>query len=117
LGTVAIGKVWGAPVIALAQYHLLPHARGNPYVGVGVAFLSYFDAQPGGGILRQLSVDSEVGAALQLGMDWRISDHWYGNIDAKKLFVSSQASVNDGAITSSGHINPFIVGLGIGYRF
>ena len=117
LGTVDVGKVWGAPVLALLQYHLLPHARWSPYAGVGVAFLRYFDAQPGGGLVRQLSVRSETGAVFQGGIDVRITDRWYGNLDIKKLLVSSFASVNDGAITASGHISPIIVGFGIGYRF
>jgi len=117
LGTVAVGKVWGAPIVALIQYHLLPHARWNPYAGVGVSFLPYFDAQPAGGLSQQLSVRSEVGAVFQGGIDLRISDRWYGNIDIKKLIVSSCASVNEGEITATGQISPLIVGLGIGYRF
>jgi outer membrane protein len=117
LGTVPIGKVWSAPVILVMQYHLLPQARFNPYLGAGLAVLPYFGATAAGGPVRQLSVDSEVGAALQAGFDYRITDHWYGNFDLKKLFVASYASVNDGEITSSGHVNPLIVGLGLGYRF
>jgi outer membrane protein len=117
LGTIAVGKIWGAPIVALLQYHLLPRARWNPYAGVGVAVLPYFSAQPGGGIVEQLSVRSEVGAAFQAGIDVHITGDWFGNLDVKKLLVSSYASVNDGDITSAGHVSPIIVGLGIGYRF
>jgi outer membrane protein len=117
IGTVAVGKVWSAPVLLVLQYHVLPHSRWNPYLGAGLAVLPYFDAQPAGGLVQQLSVQSEVGAALQAGIDYQLTDRWYGNVDIKKLFVASYASVDDGAITSSGHINPLIVGLGIGYRF
>jgi outer membrane protein len=117
LGSIDVGKVWGAPVIALVQYHLLPRSRWNPYAGVGIAFLPYFDAQPAGGLVQELSVKSEVGAAFQAGIDVQITGRWYGNVDFKKLIVGSYASVDDDAITSSGHINPIIVGLGIGYRF
>jgi outer membrane protein len=117
LGTVAVGKVWSAPILLVLQYHVLPHSRWNPYLGAGLAVLPYFDAQPAGGLVQQLSVQSEVGAALQAGLDYQLTDRWYGNVDIKKLFVASYASVDGGAITSSGHINPLIVGLGIGYRF
>ncbi len=117
LGTIDVGTVWGAPVIGLLQYHFLPRSRWNPYAGVGVAFLPYFDAEPAGGLVQQLSVKSEVGAAFQAGLDVQIAGRWYGNFDIKKLIISSYASVDDGAITSSGHISPLIVGLGIGYRF
>ena len=117
LGTVAVGKVWSAPVLLVLQYHVLPHRRWNPYLGAGLAVLPYFGAQPAGGLVQQLSVQSEVGAALQAGVDYELTNHWYGNVDIKKLFVASYASVDDGSITSSGHINPLIIGLGIGYRF
>jgi outer membrane protein len=116
-GSYTVGKVWGAPVVAVLQYHLLPRSRWNPYAGVGIAFLPYFDAQPAGGRVQQLSVKSQVGAAFQAGIDVQITGRWYGNIDFKQLIVGSYASVDDGAITSTGHINPIIVGLGIGYRF
>ena len=117
LGKVDVGHVWGAPILVLLQYHLLPRARWNPYAGVGVAFLRYFDPQPAGGLVQQLSVRSETGAVLQGGIDLEITDRWYGNVDIKKLFVSSYASVDDGALSAAGHISPIIVGLGIGYRF
>jgi outer membrane protein len=117
IGSVSIGKVWSAPVLLVLQYHLLPSRRWNPYIGAGLSILPYFDTQPAGGLVQQLSVRSEVGAALQAGIDYRFTDRWYGNFDIKQLFVASYASVNDGEITSSGHVNPLIVGLGIGYRF
>ena len=117
LGDARVGHVWGAPLVALLQYHFLPRSRWNPYAGVGVSFLPYFDAQPAGGLVQQLSVRSEVGAAFQAGIDLEITDRWYGNLDIKKLLVSSYASVNDGEITSTGHVSPIIVGIGIGYRF
>jgi outer membrane protein len=117
LGSARVGSVWSAPIVALVQYHLLPRSRWNPYAGVGVAVLPYFDEQPAGGLVQQLSVQSEVGAAFQAGLDVSIAGHWYGNFDIKKLLISSYASVDDGALTSSGHVNPLIVGVGIGYRF
>jgi len=117
LGRIDVGTVWAAPMIALLQYHGLPQSGLNPYAGVGLAVLPYFDAEAAGGLVRQLSVRSEIGAAFQAGVDWHITDHWYGNLDVKKLLVSSYASVNDGRITSTGHVSPIIVGLGIGYRF
>jgi outer membrane protein len=117
LGNAAIGKVWSAPAVLVAQYHLLPHSRFNPYLGAGIAVLPYFGEQPAGGLVQQLSVRSEVGAALQAGFDYRFADHWYGNVDLKQLFVASYASVDNGLITSTGHVNPLIVGLGIGYKF
>ena len=117
LGTVDIGKVTSTPILLMLQYHPLPRSRWSPYFGPGIAGLPYFNAQPAGGLVRQLSVTSEVGAVLQAGFDYRITGRWYANFDIKKLFIGSQASIDDDLITTSGHISPLIVGAGIGYRF
>ncbi len=117
LGTVDIGKVSSVPVFIVPQYHLLPHARFNPYLGVGLAVVPYFDDQPAGGLVRQLSVSSEVGAVFQIGVDYRVSGPWYANFDVKKLILSAHATANNGLISASGQVNPWIIGAGIGYRF
>ena len=117
LGTVDIGKVSSVPVFIVPQYHLLPHARFNPYLGVGLAIVPYFDDQPAGGLVRQLSVSSEVGAVFQIGVDYRVSGPWYANFDVKKLILSAHATANNGLISASGQVNPWIIGAGIGYRF
>lgn len=117
LGTVTIGTVRSVPILLMLQYHALPRFRWNPYAGAGLSILPYFDAQPAGGLVRQLSVTSEVGAALQAGVDYRISDRWYGNFDVKKLFVSANASIDNGRVIANGNISPWIIGAGIGYRF
>jgi outer membrane protein len=116
-GNIAVGKIWGAPVVLLAQYHFLPDSRINPYAGVGLSIQPYFAPQPAGGTVQQLSVKSQVGAAFQIGLDYQITGRWYGNLDVKKILVNSYATVNDGAITAAGQLNPLIIGLGIGYRF
>lgn len=117
LGTVEIGKVSSVPLFIVPQYHFLPHARFNPYLGVGLAIVPYFDDQPAGGLVRQLSVSSEVGAIFQIGVDYRVSGPWYANLDVKKLILSAHATANDGLLSASGQVNPWIIGGGIGYRF
>lgn len=117
LGTVPIGTVDAAPLVVVGQYHLLPDARINPYIGVGFAVVPYFNAQPAGGLVQQLSVETEAGPVFELGADIRIVGPWYANLDVKKLVLPAQASANNGMLTSSGQVNPWIIGGGIGYRF
>ena len=95
LGDVSVGKVWAAPLLLIMQYHLLPYSRWNPYAGVGLSIQPYFGVQPAGGTVHQLAIRSQVGAAFQAGLDYRISDHWYGNLDVKKILINSSSSVND----------------------
>jgi outer membrane protein len=54
---------------------------------------------------------------LQFGVDYMLNEHWLVNVDVKKLFLSTDVSLNGGAITADVDINPWIVGAGIGYRF
>jgi outer membrane protein len=39
------------------------------------------------------------------------------NLDVKKLWISTDVSINNGAINADVDINPWIVGVGVGYRF
>lgn len=117
LGTVPVGRVSALPIILMGQYHFRPRARLNPYLGIGLAITPYFDAEPAGGLIQQLSVTSKVGAAFQLGVDYRVQGPWYANFDVKKLILSAEASANDGRLSASGPVNPWVIGAGIGYRF
>jgi outer membrane protein len=116
-GTVPVGTVDAVPFVLSAQYHLLPDARINPYIGIGLAVVPYLNAQPAGGIVQQLSVNTEAGPVFELGADIRIVGRWYANLDVKKIVLPGQASANNGMLNASGQINPWIVGGGIGYRF
>ncbi len=117
LGTIAIGKVSSVPLFIVPQYHFLPFSRFNPYLGVGLAILPYFNADPAGGLVRQLSVSSEIGAIFRLGFDYRVLGPWYVNFDVKKLILNAHATANDGRLSAGGQINPWVIGGGIGYRF
>jgi outer membrane protein len=117
LGTVPIGRVSSVPIILMGQYHFRPHARLNPYLGIGIAITPYYDVEAAGGRIQQLSVTSEVGAAFQMGVDYQVQGPWYANFDVKKLLLSAKASANDGMVSASGQVNPWVIGAGIGYRF
>lgn len=117
LGTVSIGKVSSVPLFLMPQFHLLPHGRFNPYVGVGLAIVPYFDAQPAGGRITQLSVSSEAGAVFQWGVDYRVAGPWYLNFDVKKVLLSAHASIDNDLLSASGQVNPWIIGGGVGFRF
>jgi len=117
LGTVPIGRVSSVPIILMGQYHFRPRARLNPYLGIGVAITPYYGAEAAGGPIQQLSITSEVGAAFQMGVDYQVKGPWYTNFDVKKLLLSAEASANDGRVTASGQVNPWVIGAGIGYHF
>lgn len=51
-------------------------------------------------------------------MDWKIDDKWHLNVDLKKIFLDTKINVNSGAIiVDDADIDPWIIGVGVGYRF
>ena len=109
-----IGTFKHLPPTLTAQYHFLPGATIDPYVGAGVNYtlLSKVNLLNGG---ARLEHDS-VGLALQAGADFRIDDHWSVNLDVKKLQIRSDVMIG-GARASRVKVDPLLVGLGVGYRF
>ncbi len=109
-----IGSFKHLPPTLTAQYHFLPGATIDPYVGAGVNYtlLSKVNLLNGG---ARLEHDS-VGLALQAGADFRIDDHWSVNLDVKKLQIRSDVMIG-GARASRVKVDPLLVGLGVGYRF
>ena len=109
-----IGSFKHLPPTLLAQYHFLPGAQIDPYVGAGINYtlISKVDILNGAGRLEHDS----VGAALQAGVDFRIDSKWSVNLDVKKIQIRSDVDIN-GAHASRVKVDPLLLGVGVGYRF
>lgn len=108
-----LGKVKLLPPTVTANYHF---NLGNfkPYVGAGLTYAHFYDAEhPGYGSVKY---DDNWGTALQVGADYQVCKNWVVNADIKKIFVSSDVTVND-TIKAKANLNPTVAGIGIGYRF
>jgi outer membrane protein len=109
-----IGKAWLLPPTVLLQYHFETERGWKPYVGAGINYTVFFNEKAGD--FDTLKLDNSFGWALQAGIDIPIRDNWYFNIDVKKLWLDTEATVN-GTIRADVNIDPWIVGVGLGYRF
>jgi len=109
-----IGTFKHLPPTLLAQYHFLPAAQFDPYVGAGINYttMSKVDILNGQGSLDHDS----WGLALQAGVDYRIDQRWSLNFDVKKVQIRSDVMVA-GAKISAVKVDPLMVGVGVGYRF
>ena len=117
LGTVDLGSVWLLPPTVLVQYHH-PFANGfKPYVGAGINYTVFFNEDAPGGTVTDINYEDSFGWALQFGADYMLTDHWLVNVDVKKVFLNTNVSLNNGAIRADVDIDPWIVGVGLGYRF
>jgi outer membrane protein len=119
LGTVDVGSVWVLPPTLTVQYHFLPHSAFSPYVGAGINATVFYGAQAAGPTVTHVSFSNNIGAALQAGVDYNFTGHWFANLDVKQLFLNTTAHVDalGTTITAKTALNPLVVGAGIGYRF
>ena len=100
------------PINLLAQYHFMPEGTWRPYVGAGVNYTHFSDVNIQGGSVN-LEKD-RFGPVVQVGLDVPISESWSVNADVKKIWLSTDVS---GAASGSVDLDPWIFGLGIGYKF
>jgi outer membrane protein len=114
LDGASIGTFRHLPPTLTAQYHFLPGAVFNPYVGAGVNYTLLSKVNLLDGAAR-LEHDS-VGLALQAGVDFRIDSRWSINVDVKKLQLRSDVAIG-GVQASRVKVDPVLLGVGVGYRF
>ncbi|RCK49322.1 OmpW family protein [Thalassospira profundimaris] len=109
------GSVRLLPPTLTLQYHFMPESRWSPYVGAGINYTFFYDSKPGQ--FNSVKYEDGFGYAFQAGFDYAISGPWSVNLDVKKIFLDTDISINNGANTSKAHLDPWVFGVGIGYRF
>jgi outer membrane protein len=122
--TVSVGgsdlaDVWLLPPTLTVQYHLDPDGQSiRPYVGAGINYTTFFGVDEAAGF-DKVKLNDSFGLALQAGFDIPFGGGWSANVDVKKIFISTDATVESGAPTihASVDIDPVVVGFGVGYRY
>lgn len=109
------GSVRLLPPTLTLQYHFMPESRWSPYVGAGINYTFFYDSKPGQ--FNSVKYDDGFGYAFQAGFDYAISGPWSVNVDVKKVYLDTDISINNGANTAKAHLDPWVFGVGIGYRF
>lgn len=115
---INVGKISLLPPTLTAQYHFMPKERFSPYVGAGLNWTLFYGADEDAGF-NSLKVNNSFGAALQVGVDYFITDNILLNFDVKKIWLDSTLKVNLGstALRSEVDLNPWLIGVGVGYKF
>jgi outer membrane protein len=119
-GVGDIGSIKQIPPSLFAQYHLNTGTGFKPYVGAGVTWFYITDnnlSVPGAGSILNLS-KSNFGFGLQAGVDYALTRNWYLNADVKYVWVDTKLTDTAGlGIDTKVDVNPWVWGLGVGYRF
>lgn len=118
LGNVDLGDVWLLPPTLTLQYHFLPDNNIRPYVGAGINGTLFF-GEDEGDVATSIDYDASFGFALQAGTDIAINDNWAINIDVKKVYLDTEVEVGALGLTleTDVDIDPWLIGVGIAYRF
>lgn len=115
-GPLDIGDSWLLPPTVTVQYHFTDLGRWKPYVGAGLNYTIFFNEDEGSSVTSADYGDS-FGPALQAGVDYMLDEHWLVNLDVKKIWINTDVKFNGGAIRADVDIDPWIVGVGVGYKF
>jgi outer membrane protein len=109
-----IGSFKHLPPTLTLQYHFLPGAQIDPYLGAGVNYtrISGVHLLNGAGDLESDS----WGGALQAGLDVNLNRNWSLNFDIKKVQIQSDVTIS-GVKVSKVKVDPYLFGVGVGYRF
>lgn len=113
-----VGDVVVFPPTVLLQYHFTGMGAFKPYIGAGVNYTHYF-RNGNGANFTNVRVKDSWGVAGQVGFDYMLTDNWGFNVDVKKIMMEPNATALLGAnvVTAKAKINPWVVGVGLTYRF
>ena len=79
--------------------------------------------QPAVGIDSPIDVDrNSFGLAAQVGVDFKVADNWFINLDAKYVQIKADnVRIIGGALAGTKvtdlDVNPWLLSVGVGYRF
>lgn len=122
-GNIDLGSVYLLPPTLTAQYHFFPSNDNvfKPYIGAGLNYTLFYNVKSGA--VADVKYDNALGYAAQLGFDLMINEKFFVNVDAKRLFLKTDVSVDASnlvaglTVPAEVKINPWLVGIGFGMKF
>lgn len=109
-----IGTLKHLPPTLTVQYHFIPTGTIRPYVGGGVNYTRFSSVHLAGGAA---TIDKNSwGLAVQAGVDFQVAPNVFLNLDVKKVQIGTDVSLG-GVNQGSFKVNPWLLGVGVGYRF
>lgn len=122
--SVDLGSVYLLPPTLTVQYHFFPMKEKTfkPYVGAGLNYTVFYN-EKAGSVVKDVQYDNAFGFAAQIGFDLMLDDTFFINVDAKRLFLSTDVTVDASnlaaglSIPAEVDINPWLLGFGVGMKF
>lgn len=116
-GPVEIGTFKHLPPSLLLQYHFIPNGTFRPYIGAGLNYTRISSTRLSVPTVGELQLEhNSFGLALGAGIDIAIAKNVFLNLDVKKLQIRTDVKLT-GTTLSTVKVDPWLIGVGIGYRF
>jgi outer membrane protein len=125
-GTPLISKVYIVPATLTAKYHINLAPGIKPYIGAGPTLFLVVADEPSAELKAALpavtrtKLTSELGVAVQAGVDIALGKGYGLALDAKKYWVGTEATVYAGstkALVTTHRLDPWVLSAGVSYRF
>ncbi|AYF01174.1 OmpW family protein [Paracoccus yeei] len=112
-----IGTVKHLPPVVSLQYHFDATEQFKPFVGVGVNFTGFYDADARGPLAgSDLRVKNSWGLAAHLGADWWINDRAAVRADLRWIDIDADVLLN-GTNIGKVEVDPVVVGISYVMKF
>lgn len=112
---ILVHKAWVLPPVVTLQYHPLPKSQVSPYVGAGLNYMLFYSGSDKNGF--KVKLDDGLGYALQAGVNIKLKNSWLVNGDIKKVYFSTDAKINGGALKAKVNLDPLVTSVGISRQF
>jgi outer membrane protein len=117
VGGPEVGSTKHLPPTVSLQYHFMPDATFQPYLGLGVNYTNFFNEKLYGPLEgASLRLDDSWGFAGEIGADIMLGETWLLNLNARYIGIESDATVN-GQPFGKVKIDPWVYGAHVGIRF
>lgn len=119
-----IADVQHLPPTLSLQYHFQAGAF-RPYVGAGLNYTFFFEEEASSSLkaagFNKVSLKESFGYALQVGLDYELSNNWLVNADLRYIDIETEARLSGpGGATGKVdniEIDPVVFTLAVGKRF
>lgn len=112
-----IGTVKHLPPVVSVQYHFDATPEFKPFVGLGVNFTGFYDAEARGPLAgNDLRVKNSWGLAAHLGADYWINDRAAVRADVRWIDINADVTLN-GVDIGEVEVDPVVVGVSYVMKF
>lgn len=120
IGGNELGVTKHLPPTLSVIYAFNPGSKVTVYAGVGLNATLFFEEDLKGPLdAANLSLENSWGPAALVGLDIALNDNWFINADVRYFDIDTKAKVTAPGLSlkETVEIDPWAVGVNVGYRF